>query len=96
MSINIYKRLGDIENAIKHVFSENYQAEVRQPNLLIVLVHDYIIQNNKLKIGGKLSRMVKDNEEELRKLLKSDKNDHDKTKDLPKFAYLRINANHDS
>ena len=61
--------------------------------MLIVLVHDFIISNNKLKIGGKLSRMVKDNEEKLRVLLKSKKEDGDKDRlaHLPKYAYLRLN-----
>ena len=29
MCINIYKRLKDIENAIKHVFSDSVEAEIR-------------------------------------------------------------------
>lgn len=41
-------------------------------------------------IGGKLSRMVKDNQEKLRAILGSAK-EEDKTAHLPKFAYLRIN-----
>lgn len=59
MAINIYHRLGDLEKAIKEVFSDNYEA-VRQPGMLIVLVHEAAVQNQKIKIGGKLSRMVKD------------------------------------
>jgi len=89
MSINIYRRLKDIEGAIAKVFSNSYDAEVRQPNLFIVLVYDFIMANNKLKIGGKLSRMVKDNEVELRAILGSIK--EDKMAHLPKFAYLRLN-----
>ena len=58
-------RLQDIENAIKIVFSDSIEAEVRQPNMLIVLIYYYIIKGQKLKIGGKLSRMVKDNKEKL-------------------------------
>ena len=44
MSINIYRRLPDIQKAIKEVFCDNYKAEVRHPDLLIVLVHDLIIE----------------------------------------------------
>jgi len=94
MSINIYRRLADLEMALKECFTDNYHAEIRQPNMLIVLVHDFIIENNKLKIGGMLSRMVKDNEAKLRLLLKSNKDDavRDKLAHLPKYAYLRMNA----
>lgn len=37
--------------------------------MLIVLIFEHIIKGEKLKIGGKLSRMVKDNKEELTKIL---------------------------
>lgn len=90
MSINIYRRLAELEAAVKTVFSDSYEAEVRQPNLLLVLVFDFICQNNKLKIGGKLSRMVKDNETQLRQLLKEEKGTTD-NRHLPKYAYLRWN-----
>ena len=69
MCINIYRCLPQIEDAVKRVFSDSYEAEVRQPNLLIVLVYDHIIRGEKLKIGGLLSRMVKDNRTELSALL---------------------------
>ena len=69
MCINIYRCLSDIESAVKHVFSESFEAEVRQPDLLLVLVYDHIVRGEKLKIGGMLSRMVKDNATELSKLL---------------------------
>ena len=65
MCINIYRRLTDIEKAIQEVFSDSYEAEVRQPNLLIVLIFEHIIMGQKLKIGGKLARMVKDNKDAL-------------------------------
>ena len=91
MSINIYRKLPEIEKAIKEVFSDSFDAEVRQPNMLIVLIHDFIIQGNKLMIGGKLSRMVKDNQDKLRALLGSAK-EEDKTAHLPKYAYLRLNS----
>ena len=92
MSINIYRRLNDIERAMNTVFINNYNAEVRQPNMLIVLIHDFICQNNKLKIGGMLSRMVKDNEAALRVILgNGETNETDKLAHLPKYAYLRLN-----
>jgi len=90
MAINIYRRLPDIERAMKEVFTDSYDAEVRQPNMLIVLIHDFICQNNKLKIGGKLSRMVKDNEAALRVILGAGDEKKD-TSHLPKYAYLRVN-----
>jgi len=90
MCINIYRRLPDIEAAIKTVFSDNYTAEIRQPNMLIVLIFEHIIKGEKLKIGGKLSRMVKDNKEELTKILGTEASDV-KTRSLPKYGYLRLN-----
>ena len=89
MAINIYRRLPELEKAMREVFTDSYDAEVRQPNMLLVLIHDYICQNNKLKIGGKLSRMVKDNEAALRAIL--GKGEEKNEKQLPKFAYLRVN-----
>lgn len=38
--------------------------------MLIVLIYEAIIKGEKLKIGGKLSRMVKENKEQLTTLLK--------------------------
>ena len=69
MCINIYRCLPEIEKAVKHVYSESFMAEVKQPDLLIVLIYDHIVRGEKLKIGGMLSRMVKDNVVELTKLL---------------------------
>ena len=69
MCINIYRRLPDIEGAIKTIFSDSYEAEIRQPNMLIVLIYEHIIKGEKLQIGGKLSRMVKDNKEKLQAIL---------------------------
>ena len=69
MCINIYRCLPEIERAVKHVFSDSFEAEIRQPDLLIVLVYEHIVRGEKLKIGGLLSRMVKDNSAELNKLL---------------------------
>lgn len=43
MSINIYKNLSRIEEAIKEIFSDSIDAEIREPNMLIVLVHDFIL-----------------------------------------------------
>ena len=63
MCINIYRRLKDIEMAVREVFSDSYEAEVRQPNMLIVLIYDHVVMGQKLKIGGKLARMVKDNKD---------------------------------
>ena len=91
MSINIYRRLNDIEAAMKDVFSGSLEAEVRQPNMLIVLIHEAAIKHEKIKIGGKLARMVKDNLEPLRAILKATEKptDEDRVKQLPKYAYLR-------
>ena len=99
MCINIYRRLPDIERAIKDVFSDSYEAEIRQPNMLIVLIYEGIIAGQKLKIGGKLSRMVKDNREVLTKMLgtENDPENSENTRNkptLPKYAYLRLNKNH--
>ena len=91
MCINIYKILPDLEKAAAEVFGGSYEAEVRQPNLLLVLVFDHIVQGNKLKIGGKLSRMVKDNVEPLRALLGQHKQEEGSQRELPKYAYLRLN-----
>ena len=43
MCINIYRRLKDIEMAVREVFSDSYEAEVRQPNMLIVLIYDHVV-----------------------------------------------------
>jgi len=51
--------------AMREVFSDSYEAEVRQPNMLIVLIYDHVVMGQKLKIGGKLARMVKDNKDAL-------------------------------
>ena len=58
--------------------------------MLIVLIYEAVIKGEKLKIGGKLSRMVKDNKEELVKLLGTEK-EGDKERGLPKYGYLRLN-----
>lgn len=55
--------------AMREVFSDSYEAEVRQPNMLIVLIYDHVVMGQKLKIGGKLARMVKDNKDALQALL---------------------------
>ena len=60
-------------------------------------MHDFIIAGNKLKIGGRLSRMVKEKELELKKVLKvkegeGDEREKERMGYLPKYAYLRINA----
>lgn len=89
MAINIYRKLPDIEKAVKEVFSDSVEAEVRQPNMLIVLIYDFICANNKLKIGGKLSRMVKDNHDKLRAIL--GEGEKQEERQLPKYAYLRLN-----
>jgi hypothetical protein len=66
--------------------------------MLIVLIYEGIIAGQKLKIGGKLSRMVKDNKEVLTKILgtendpENDANTRNKPA-LPKYAYLRYNKN---
>lgn len=62
--------------------------------MLIVLIFEAVIKGEKLKIGGKLSRMVKDNKEELTKILGLDESlsPENKMKALPKFGYLRFNA----
>jgi hypothetical protein len=62
--------------------------------MLIVLIFEAIIKGEKLKIGGKLSRMVKDNKEELTKILGRDESlsPENKIKALPKYGYLRLNA----
>ena len=93
MCINIYRRLPEIEDAIKTVFSDSVEAEIRQPNMLIVLIFEAVIKGEKLKIGGKLSRMVKDNKEKLTSLLGKDESlsPENKTKTLPKYGYLRLN-----
>jgi hypothetical protein len=62
--------------------------------MLIVLIFEAIIKGEKLKIGGKLSRMVKDNKEELTQILGRDESlsPENKIKALPKYGYLRLNA----
>ena len=95
MAINIYQNLPELEKAVKEVFSDSYEAEIRQPNMLIVLIHEAIIKGEKIKIGGKLSRMVKDNKDQLTEVLKSsivpaDQKNGTK-KGLPKYGYLRVN-----
>lgn len=62
--------------------------------MLIVLIHEAIIKQEKIKIGGKLSRMVKDNKEKLTEVLKSSIVAADTKggkKGLPKYGYLRQN-----
>mmetsp|Transcript_1972 Transcript_1972/g.2936 ORF Transcript_1972/g.2936 Transcript_1972/m.2936 type:complete len:130 (+) Transcript_1972:75-464(+) len=93
MAINIYHRLPDIEAAMKEVFSDSYEAEVRQPNMLVVLIFEHAIMHEKLKIGGMLARMVKDNVQPLRALLKANNppEKEEQKRVLPKYAYLRLN-----
>ena len=93
MCINIYRRLPEIEGAIKSVFSDSVEAEIRQPNMLIVLIFEAVIKGEKLKIGGKLSRMVKDNKDQLTSILGRDESlsPENKERELPKFGYLRLN-----
>jgi hypothetical protein len=70
------------------------EAEIRQPEMLIVLIFEAVIKGEKLKIGGKLSRMVKDNKEQLTKILGLDESlaPENKARELPKYGYLRMNA----
>jgi 16S rRNA C967 or C1407 C5-methylase (RsmB/RsmF family) len=58
--------------------------------MLIVLIYEHIIKGEKLKIGGKLSRMVKDNKDALQALLGTEEIE-EKTRSLPKYGYLRLN-----
>ena len=57
--------------------------------MLIVLIFDNVIKGQKLKIGGKLSRMVKENHKELEAILGTEKEETERQ--LPKYAYLRLN-----
>eukprot|EP00347_Sterkiella_histriomuscorum_P009738 403340074 len=66
VSINTYKRYRDIKGAIEQVFSNE---NVRDYYLLVVLIHEGAIMNEKIKIGGKLSKMVKTHKEELQAIL---------------------------
>ena len=61
-----------------------------------MLIYEHIIGGWKLKIGGMLSRMVKDKHDELSKILEKvkEKNDDINSSDnrgLPKYGYLRLN-----
>ena len=61
-----------------------------------MLIYDHIIKGEKLKIGGMLSRMVKDNREQLSKILEKVKEKNEDinasaNKGLPKYGYLRLN-----
>lgn len=66
VAINVYKRIGDIERAMGQALSAEH---VKDQFMLMVLIHEGAIKNEKLKIGGKLSSMVKRHKEELQQLL---------------------------
>ena len=63
--------------------------------MLIVLIYDHVVMGQKLKIGGKLARMVKDNKDALQALLGPPEtigeNAESGGRQLPKYAYLRLN-----
>jgi hypothetical protein len=62
MGINVYKRSEDIARVIEELFGDH---QIKDRYMLMVLVHEGVIMDEKLKIGGKLSTMVKQNKAEL-------------------------------
>lgn len=62
VTINTYKRMNDIKGAIDQLFSKE---SVKDYYMLVVLIHEGAIMDEKIKIGGKLSTMVKVNKLEL-------------------------------
>jgi len=55
VTINVYKRIADIGHAIDTLITE----PVKDRHMLMVLIHEGAMMNEKLKIGGKLATLVK-------------------------------------
>lgn len=66
VSINTYKRKDDIQKAINELFSNE---TIKDYYMFMILIHEGAIQNEKIKIGGKLSKLVKTHKQELQAIL---------------------------
>ena len=73
VSINCYKMRKEIKKAIAYLTDRH--GEVRDVQMLAVLIHEGVIKGEKIKIGGKLSKLVKENKSELLKIMDVDVTD---------------------
>ena len=93
IAINAYQRMADLQRALEALSGWNDFTD-EEAELLMVLVYEAVIKGQRLRMGGRLAKIVKANSDMLKEVLSGGKVDIEGLKlraSWPSVAYIRPN-----